>query len=60
MSVASPELRAPVVGAVAQLWGRLRGSDFRLALDSCPPLDKQCINEFTRLVCQEYFCREHT
>ena len=47
--VAGAELRAFAVGAVAQLWGRLRGSDFRLALDSCPPLDKQCINEFTRL-----------
>ena len=38
--VTGTELRAFAVGAVAQLWGRLRGSDFRLALDSCTPLDK--------------------
>ena len=30
----------PVVLAAEQLWGRLRGSNFRWTLDSCLPLDQ--------------------
>ena len=46
-----------VVGAVVQLWGRLRGSNFRSALDSCLPLDQAVYVEFTRLG-RESGCRQ--
>ena len=47
----------PVVLAAEQLWGRLRGSDFRWTLDSCLPLDQAVYVEFTRLG-RESGCRQ--